>query len=72
MKLILYHKLTDVETNYLASQCIAFMFTFWSSAAQKARDDFDVAEKALREVDDNIRYISDCDASTVVDRSACY
>lgn len=43
------------------------LFTFSFSAAQKARDEFDEAEKALREVDDNIRYISDCDASSVVD-----
>lgn len=34
---------------YISSLCI------WFPAAQKARDEFDEAERALREVDDQIR-----------------
>ena len=36
----------------------AFILGIWFVAAQKARDDFDEAERALREVDDQIKWVA--------------
>uniref|UniRef100_A0A672QMW0 Glucosidase 2 subunit beta n=1 Tax=Sinocyclocheilus grahami TaxID=75366 RepID=A0A672QMW0_SINGR len=48
-------------TSYVSSSCSLFPYAnptvLWFTAAQKARDDFEEAEKALREMDDQIRNI---------------